>query len=441
MRQLITNVYILTMDQELTVYPTGYLIIEEDRIAEIGQMSELVYQSEAFAEVTDGEGGLLIPGLINTHTHLGMIPFRSLGDDVPDRLRRFLFPLEKFMTQELAVASGKYAMAEMQLAGVTTFFDMYYFADDLAAATVTMKSRGIIAETVINFPTCDSQTAHGGIDYSQNYLPKWLNHELVTPGIAPHAPNTNSEEALIAASQLARQYHVPLMIHLAEMDYEISYFAEKYDLTPVAYLEKIGFLGEHVVAAHCIFISEDDIQILKRTGTKVAHCLGANTKSAKGVAPLKALLAAGVPVGLGTDGPSSGNSLDLFCQMKLVGNMHKTVLKDRSAFPAVEILQLATNGGAEVLGMKEQIGSIEVGKKADLVLIETQSVNMFPLHDPYSVVVYSANSSNVETVWINGAVVVKHKELVGHNLKRLQQNLATEMTEFNHEVVKIMTAD
>lgn len=433
MKTLIKNVCIVTMDAELTVYEDGYLLIEEQQILALGHLKDLIESNLEKVETIDGQGGLLIPGLINTHTHIGMIPFRSLGDDVPDRLRRFLFPLEAYMTKELAYASGKYAMAEMQLAGVTTFFDMYYFEEELAKATVEMKSRGFLGETIIDFPTCDSSEAHGGLAYSETYIPKWLGHELVTPAVAPHAPNTNSEEALIKASQIARNYQVPLMIHLAEMDYEIQFFADKYGMTPVAYLEKIGFLGKHVVAAHCIFLTEEDIQILKRTGTKVAHCIGANTKSAKGVAPIKELLAAGVPVGLGTDGPSSGNTLDLFTQMKLFGNFHKTTLKDRGAFTASEIMQIATNGGAEVLGLQEKIGSLEVGKQADLVLIETQSANMFPVFDPYAVLVYSANSSNVQAVWINGEQVVREKMLVHHSLSEIKNHLNREMTVFREQ--------
>lgn len=437
MKTLIQHVQLVTMNATRDVFPDGYLIIQDTRIVALGAMENLTEELSHFDKVIDGEQGILMPGMINTHTHIGMVPFRSLGDDVPDRLRRFLFPLEQHMTKELAYHSGKYAIAEMQLAGVTSFMDMYYFEDELAKATAEMGSRGILGETVIDFPTCDAQEPHGGLAYAENYIPKWLGNPLITPAIAPHAPNTNSQEALEKTTMLAEKYDVPVSLHVAEMDYEVQYFMDKYGLTPVGYLHKIGFLSPRVIAAHCIFLTDDDIELLKITGTKVAHCIGANTKSAKGVARIQDLLAAGVPVGLGTDGPSSGNTLDLFTQMKLFANFHKTTLKDRGAFPAVEIVALATNGGAEVLGLSKEVGSLEVGKQADVVLVETKSVNMFPNFDPYAVLVYSGNASNVEMVYINGRCVVEKKQLVQQSLSSLQQNLQAEMSEFKKRTMEL----
>ncbi|WP_225743027.1 amidohydrolase [Marinilactibacillus sp. Marseille-P9653] len=430
MKTLIKNVHVLTMDIEKREYPKGYILIEDSNISSVGSMEHLPEEMEG-TEVIDGHQAIAMPGMINTHTHVGMIPFRSLGDDYPDRLRRFLFPLEKdCMTAELAYHSGKYAIAEMQLAGVTTFMDMYYFEDAIAQATEEMGSRAILGETVIDFPTCDTTTAHGGLDYARSFIPKWLNHELITPAIAPHAPNTNSPEALQEAVKLSEMYQVPITMHVSEMDYEQEYFQNTFGQTPVEFLSSIGALTNRFVAAHCIHLSDKDIELLKDHKVSVAHCIGANTKSAKGVARVKDLLEQGIPVGLGTDGPSSGNTLDLFTQMKLFANFHKTNLKDRSAFPASEIVELATMGGAKVLGLQNKVGSLETGKKADIVLVETQSVNMFPIFDPYAALVYSANASNVQDVFIHGKRKIKDKQLNENNLNTLRQNLFEHMEDF-----------
>lgn len=436
MRTLIKNVHVLTMDDQMTEYKNGFVLIEDEAITEIGewQMQELTAD-----EVVDGQGGLLLPGFINTHTHTGMIPFRSLGDDVPDRLRRFLFPLEEYMTEELVTASSAYAISEMLLSGVTGFCDMYYFEEQVAEACDRFGVRAIVGETIIDMATCDSEEPSGGLEYCENFLPKWKDHPLITPAIAPHAPNTNTYEGLKRVVELSKKYQVPITMHVAEMDYELVELAEQYQQTPFEFLESMGFMEQPFIMAHCIHMTEEDIALTANHATtaRVAHCIGANTKSAKGVAPVKDMLAAGLTVGLGTDGPSSGNTLDLFAQMKLFANFHKTYQKDRALFPAKEIVRLATRGGAETLGFDE-VGSIEIGKKADIVLVETQSVNMFPIFDPYSALVYSANPSNVASVWVNGKQLVKEHQLVNHNLKEIRQELYHQMKQFVVEAKKRM---
>lgn len=442
MKTLIKDVYVLTMNQTKDVYKNGYVLLDGEQILAVGSMQDLD-KKVAYDKLIEGGHAIAMPGMINSHTHIGMIPFRSLGDDSPDRLRRFLFPLEKAcMTKELAYHSAKYAIAEMQLAGVTAFMDMYYFEDELAVATDEMGSRALLAETVIDFETCDTTEAHGGLKVAEEFIPKWLNHDLITPAIAPHAPNTNSPEALLEASRLSEKYNVPITMHLSEMDYEMHYFDERYKTTPVEFLESIGFLKENsrLIAAHCIHLTDLDIELLEKFDVAVAHCIGANTKSAKGVARIHDMLTHRIRIGLGTDGPSSGNTLDLFTQMKLFANFHKTTLKDRGAFPAVEIVDLATMGGARALKLDDTVGSLEPGKKADLVLVETDSVNMFPLFDPYAVLVYSANASNVRDVFINGKIVVRNKQLTRYNLSALRDNLYSHMDDFS-KTAKIYAAE
>lgn len=435
MKTLITHVLVLTMDAAFTIHNPGYILLEGNTIEAVGPLSEVPSLSDAY--LLDGKGAIAMPGMVNTHTHIGMIPFRSLGDDMPDRLKRFLFPLEQAcMTKELAYHSGKYAIAEMQLAGVTTFFDMYYFEDELARATDEMGARAILGETVLE-NGCDVAEPYGGLRYAEKFIPKWLGHPRITPAIAPHAPYTNTEESLKQASRIARQYGVPLSLHLSEMDFEMKQFAEQYGKTPPAVLADWGILDEKVLAAHCIYLNEADIQILKEHDVAVAHCIGANTKSAKGIAPVQEMLQAGLRVGLGTDGPSSGNTLDLFTQMRMVANFHKTHLKNRAAFPARDIVRLATMGGAEALGMQDQIGSLEPGKKADLVLVETDSVNMFPIYDPYAALVYSAHAGNVRDVFVDGRQIVQDKQLTLYDLSTLRQNLDGHMQDFRKMAVEM----
>ncbi|WP_430597660.1 amidohydrolase [Enterococcus sp. AZ177] len=439
MKTLIKDVHILSMDHDFSEVKNGFVLIEEERITKIGSRSELDSITIQVDQVIDGKNGLLIPGLINTHTHAGMIPFRSLGDDVPDRLRRFLFPLEQHMTKKLVRASSNYAIAEMLLSGVTTFCDMYYFENEVAESCKKMEIRALVGETIIDMPTCDSQSPSGGYEYCETFLKNWQNDPLVTPIIAPHAPNTNNPEILKKIVELSEKYNAPITMHVAEMTYEMAEFQEKYKQTPIEFLQTLGYFERDFILAHCIFATEKDLEIIASSNGKarVAHCIGANTKSAKGVAPIKKMLEKNIVVGLGTDGPSSGNTLDLFSQMRLFANMHKTHNQDRALFPAKEIVRLATLGGAETLGIADQVGSIEIGKKADLTLIETDSVNMFPIFDPYSAIVYSANASNVNSVWVNGRKLVSEKKMVEQGLKEIKETLYHEMANFVVEAKKL----
>ena len=424
------NAWILTMDNRMTEYSNGYLIFDNDIIQEIGSM--INYIVDKADNWIDAKGGILLPGFINAHTHCGMIPFRSLGDDCPDRLRRFLFPLEKEVVDETLIElSTAYAIAEMQLAGITTMCDMYYFENVVADVAKNMNMRAFVGETIINQPTPDSTNTKESMAYTVDLIDKWQHDKLIHPIIAPHAPNTNTEQCLRNILELSKLYQVPITLHVSEMSYEMEYFREKYNQTPIEFLESIGFFEVPVVLAHCIMLTKNDIKILEKyPNVSVVHCIGANTKSAKGVAPIRSLLEHGVTVALGTDGPSSGNTLDIFTQMRMMANFQKTYLKDRSAFPAKEIVRLATFGGARALGLEHEIGSLKVGKKADLILVETQSVNMFPIYDAYAALVYSANATNVRDVWVDGVSVVKDKKLTKFSVEKLQSELKKHMKIF-----------
>lgn len=425
MRTRIENVNILTMDADYHLYENSSITIDGDTIIAINDNSlEVDY-------VIDGNNGILMPGMVNVHCHLPMMPFRSLGDDCPDRLRRFLFPLEiKTMSKELIAAATKYAACELMLGGVTQVFDMYFYEDEIAKVMAEMNMRATLAETILDFAHVNSSKPYEGLEYSEWYIPRWKNHPLITPAIAPHATNTNSAEALKKALEIANKHDVLLSMHVSEMDYEMEYFKKEYNMTPVEYLESIGLLNDRLLAAHCIHLSEHDIELFEKYNAKIAHCVVSNMKAGKGIMPLNDVSHHNIAVGLGSDGASSGNTLDILTQLSLVPKAHKTREHNRAIFPARDALMYATIGGARCLNTDSYTGSLEVGKKADIVLIETESVNMFPIYDYYSVIAYSANASNVHSVWINGKQVVSNKQLVDVKLSEVRKELEKHMAEF-----------
>ena len=416
---VIKNVNILTMNQNKDIIENGMVIYKDDKIVYVGCEKEF----DEDVNLIDGEDAILMPGMINCHTHASMIPFRSLADDYKDRLKRYLFPLEqKLVDKELTYIGAKYAVSEMLLGGVTTFCDMYYFEDEVAKAAKELNMRGIVCETIVDFPSPDSEKPYGGIDYAKDFIKKWKDDDLIIPGVAPHAIYTNSDESLKEAYEISKKYNVPMTMHVAEMDYEFKECIEKHGMTPVQYLNKLGILDSNFISAHTVLVNDEDIKILKDKGVGVSHNIGANAKGAKGVAPIIKMKEEGINIGLGTDGPMSGNTLDVIGQMVQVGKIHKLFNNDRTILPSIELVEMATIGGAKVLGLDKEVGSIEVGKKADLALIETKSVNMQPIYDYYAAIVYSANASNIDTVIVDGKVVVKNKKLISGDFTEIRNN-------------------
>ena len=329
-RILIDNVTVLTLNQDNTVHPNGWLLTDDDKIAAMGGETF----AGAYDQRIDGAGGILLPGFVNTHCHISMMPFRSLGDDCPDRLRRFLFPLEnEAMTPRLVYLAAKYGICELLLSGVTTFLDMYYFEDEVARACEELGIRGYLGETIIGQPTCVSPKPYGGFDYQRDFLEKYRHSSRIHPIIAPHGTTTCDVAALQRAHALAVEYDTLFTLHAAEMDYEMAHF-KGLGTTPIAFLDQIGALDAHTLLAHAIHATDADLDLTAQRGAAVAHCIASNTKAGKGVAPVKGMLQRGVAVGLGTDGASSGNTLSLFDQMRLFANFHKTANRDRSLFPA-----------------------------------------------------------------------------------------------------------
>lgn len=422
---LLKHAHILTMDDAYTEYPDGWLETSGDRITRLGDGP-----APEVDQVIDCRGGLLLPGFVNLHCHVSMVPFRSMGDDCPDRLRRFLFPLEnEAMTPELTYLGALFGIGEMLLAGITTFVDMYYFEEQVARACLEAGIRGYLGQTVVSQRTPDSPGAGDGLRRAEAFVRAWRGHGAVRPVIAPHGATTVREEDLRACQALAREYDTLLTLHVSEMDAEMRHFAER-GTTPMRYLDDIGLCGDRLLAAHCIHLTEEDEDLMARRGVRVAHCVGSNTKAGKGVAPMRDLYMRGVPFGFGTDGPASGNTLSLFDQMRLFAVCQKTKYHDRSLFPAREIVRIATRGGAEALGAGGEFGQLKPGMKADVVLIDMDRPHLYPVYNPYSALVYGANAGDVSLVLADGVIRVRNGELTGGDGDGLRARLSEAMKPF-----------
>ena len=431
MKRLLKNAWILTMDDQYTEIRNGWITVENGRISALGEGLE---PSDA-DEVTDCCGGLLLPGFVNTHCHASMIPFRTMGDDCPDRLRRFLFPLEQeAWTEALSYLGAKYAAAEMLLSGITTAADMYYFEDRVADAFAEMGLRAFPGETVICQRAPGSDVPEEALRRSRELLEKWSGNEWIHPIIAPHGTTTVTPEILQACQYLAEKYNTLLTLHACEMDYEMRYFREK-GMTPISYLDSLGLCGPHLLAVHCIHLSPEDIARMADRGAHISTCPGSNTKAGKGVAPIRDVDASGIAFGFGTDGPSSGNTLNLFDQMRLFAVSQKTVCRDRSLFPARKIVRIATRGGAEALGMTDA-GQIRIGFRADLTLVSLDGPSMFPVYNPYSALVYGAGASDVSLVMTGGEIRVRNGQLTAVCLKDLREELESVMPSFRNAAKK-----
>jgi 5-methylthioadenosine/S-adenosylhomocysteine deaminase len=410
--------YVMTMDPKHRVLSPGAVAIQADRIAAVGTPAEV---SERFTskQVVERPDAVLIPGMIDTHTHAPMSLLRALADDktLDDWLTHYIFPAEsKNVTAEFVRWGTRLACLEMIRAGITTYTDMYYFEAVEAETSKQAGVRGVLGQTVIGFPAPDYKTWRESLAATEKFMQTYAHDDLITPAVAPHSIYTTPDEALVAAHALAVQYGQPLLIHVSETKKERDDSLAKRNMTPTQVLEKLGILDGRVVAAHGIWQNDDDFRILLKHGTGVAHCPSSNTKLASGVARVVDMLNLGVAVGLGTDGfAGSNDSADLVREMDLAAKLQKVTRMDPTVLPAEQALEMATIGGARVLGMQRQIGSIEEGKKADLVTMSLAESTAYPLYDIYSHIVYSSKSSDVRDVFINGRAVMLERNVATLN--------------------------
>ena len=407
---ILTNGYVVTMNDRKEIFDGGTVVIRDARIVAVGPAA-LAAKFTA-AKTIDAHGAIVLPGMINTHTHVSMTVFRGLGDDVPDRLKRFIFPLEQALVDREVVYWGAlHGLVEMIEGGVTTFADMYYFEDEVARAAKQIGMRGVVGETVINFPAPDSPEPYGGLALAKKLAADFRDDPLITPAIAPHAPYTLDAEHLREIARVSEALNLPVLMHLAEMTDEVDALRKEHHQTPVEFIDSVGLLNRRLVAAHCIFVNDSDLALMKARDVGIAHNMVANIKSAKGIAPALKMFNQGLRVGLGTDGPMSGNTLDLLGQMGYVAKLHKLDNHDRHVMPAVSVVELATRGSARALHLEDRLGSLEAGKLADVVIIDRDATNMIPFYDVYSTLVYAAGPKDVRTTIIHGRVVMENRQI------------------------------
>ena len=408
---IITRAHVLTMNAAKDVIEDGAVVIRGERIVAVGPAA--IAAKFTAKKTIDARGALVLPGMINTHTHAPMTVFRGLGDDVPDRLRRFIFPLEKnLMNREFVHWGGLHGVVEMIEGGVTTFVNSYYFEEEFAAVVKQAGMRAVLGQTVINFPAPDAAEPYGGLALAKKFATAWRGDPLITPAISPHAPYTVDVAHLKLVAKLSADLDVPVLIHLAEMTEEMTLLRKEHNMTPVEFLDSVGLLNRRLVAAHCIFVTDSDIALLKTRDAGIAHNMVANIKSAKGVAPALKMFDDGLRVGLGTDGPMSGNTLDLIGQLGYVAKVHKLDRKDRNVMPAIKVVEMATLGGARAIHREADLGSLEAGKLADVIIVDHESTAMVPLFDVYSALVYAASPRDVRTTIIHGRVVMEDRKLL-----------------------------
>jgi 5-methylthioadenosine/S-adenosylhomocysteine deaminase len=412
---IITGGTVVSMDGQRHIYDDGAVVVIGDTIVAVGPRAGIEARYEGHQTI-DAKNMLVLPGFINGHTHVPMTLFRGLHDDVTlnDWLYKYIFPAEKKNVTETFVRWGtRLAAAEQIRSGITTFADMYYFEDAVAEETKAAGMRGVLGETFIDFPAPDNKNHAAMLEYTERFLRKWQGDPLIHAAVAPHSIYTCSQQTLQDAAALARKYHAPILIHVAEMKKEWEDSEKQHGASPVQYLERIGVLGPDLVAAHCIFVDEADRKILAQHNVGCVHNPSSNMMLASGVAPVPELRTAGVAVGLGTDGPAgSNNDLDLMEEIDLAAKLAKITKMSPLALNALAVVEMATIDGAEALHMEKEIGSLEKGKKADLILISLDEPNAVPMYDSYSQVAYSLKASDVATVMIGGRVVMRDHKLL-----------------------------
>lgn len=416
---------IVTMDANRSIIENGTIAVRDGKIVYVGDGRNLPPNSRP-GKLINAKGKVIIPGLINTHTHVPMTLFRGIADDLDlqDWLTKFIFPAEKKNVNEAFVRAGtRLGLAEFIRGGITTYCDMYYFEDAIADETAKAGVRGVLGQTLIDFPAPDNKTWAQMLVNTEKFVKKWQGNQLIIPAVAPHAPYTVSQEHLLETRRLSDKLNAPLIIHLAEANTETEFIQQNHKgLRPIEYVENIGFLSDKTIAAHVIQANEKEIDILKDRGVGVAHNPQSNMKIAAGVAPVPLMLKKGLRLGLGTDGAASNNDLSLWEEMDTAAKLHKVFSGDPKVVSAQEVFEMATIGGARALHLEDKIGSLEYGKLADIVIIDFDSINQTPMYNIYSHLVYATKANNVNTMIINGKIVMKDKNLLTLNESAIKKD-------------------
>jgi 5-methylthioadenosine/S-adenosylhomocysteine deaminase len=432
---VIHNGTVITMNSDLDMINNGVLCIKNDTLAKIEPLENHTPLPEG-ENIIDAQGGIIMPGLVNTHTHLPMALFRGLADDLPLSvwLNEHIFPAEANHIHPESVKLGALLSgAEMLLSGTTTCCDGYFYEDHVAAAMNQIGMRAILGQGVIDFPAPGVPNPEDNVDNAIKFIQKWKNvSPLITPSIFCHSPYTCSEATLTKAKNAADANGVLFQIHTAETKDEYVSIQTKLHTTPVKYLDKIGIIDQNTLLVHAVWLDNDDIEIIAERRASISHNPESNMKLASGIAPVPALLKAGVTVGLGTDGCASNNNLDLFSEMDTAAKLHKVNAMDPTVMDAVTVLKMATIEGAKALGLQDIIGSLEIGKKADVIIINTHKPHLVPVYNPVSHIVYAAQGSDVQDVIVDGRILIKDRKLLTVDL----ENIIKKVIKFSKNIKK-----
>jgi 5-methylthioadenosine/S-adenosylhomocysteine deaminase len=418
---LVTGGTVVTMDSARRVLVNGAVAVRGDSILDIGSSGEILERYETRRQIS-AKGKIVLPGLINAHNHAPMTLLRGIADDLNLSvwLEKYIFPAEaKNVTGDFVEWGTALACLEMIRSGTTTYADMYYFEEQIAEVTVRAGMRGVLGETVIHFPAPDNKTPEEALLYAENFIKRWKSNILIIPAVAPHAPYTNQAESLKQSKTLADKYGVPMMVHVSETQQEEKQIREKYGVSSTQWLESLGVLGPNVLFHHGVWLSDDDLAIIRKRNVSISHNPESNMKLSSGAAPVARMLKLGIRVGLGTDGAASNNNLDMFETMDFAAKLQKLVAMDPTVLPAFQALEMATSAGARALGMDRDIGSLEKGKKADFILIDVDNAHAQPVYDIYSQLVYSIKGADVRTSVINGKVVMFDGKVLTLDEKRI----------------------
>ena len=411
---IVTGGTVVTVDGSSRVLAPGALAIDGRDIVGVDTPTAIA-QRFSSTETIDAGGQVVLPGLINTHTHAPMVLYRGLADDLAlmEWLQKYIFPAEaKTVTPEFVRAGTRLAALEMIQSGTTAYADMYYFEEEIAKATKEAGIRGILGQTIIQFPVPDAKTPAEGIARATEFIRQWRNDDLIVPAIAPHSMYTLDAATLKTIRATADREKAPVIIHLAETRDEVKVARDKYKATPTAFLESIGFWGPRTLAAHGVHVTPADIRILTKRRVGVSHNPESNMKLASGTAPVPDMQTAGMTVGLGTDGAASNNDLDMFEAMRQAAFLHKLQRNDPRALPATAALRMATIDGARAIGMERELGSLEAGKRADVIVVSMRGARQVPMYDPISHLVYVSRGDDVRTTIVNGKVVMRDRRVL-----------------------------
>ncbi len=424
--KLFINAHILTMDEKMNQYNRGALAVSGDSIVAVGFEHDIA-EKYAGTETIDCHGKILMPGLINAHTHVPMTLLRGIADDLrlDVWLQGYMWPVEReFASPEFVRLGTSIACAELIKSGVTTFNDMYFYEDDVATATAEAGMRGLCGQSILKFPTADASSYEDAMEKAREYIKKWKGHPLIIPTIAPHAPYTTTPQILRETADLAKEFDVPLHTHLAETFFEVENMRNENGMPVIPYVKKQGLLEAKVIAAHCVHIDAGEIRTLHHAGAGVSHNPSSNLKLASGFAPVVKMLEVGLNVGIGTDGPASNNDLDMFEEVRLAAFVAKAVTNDPTSLPAPQALLMGTRLGAQALHIGHLTGSLTPGRRADLILFDLNPVHNSPAFrrstdNAYAQIVYAGKATDVSDVMINGQWVMRDRKLLTLNEEEL----------------------